>query len=108
MAKQVEREVRWLEQRCASLEGVQRFMFSAQLDSLDKAERLRRLARALVRSKWQHRCSDKVGGCMAVSASKLEELEDYLKELNPFGSTSKRVRTKMENWIKRGKQGKGT
>lgn len=33
---------------------------------------------SLIESSWEHRCSDQVGGCTAVSSSALEALEEAL------------------------------
>lgn len=50
-----------------------------RLASLRTALReLAEVAKDLVDSQWQHRCSDKIGGCTAVSDSKLVGLEDWL------------------------------
>lgn len=82
--RDVNREVRNLRYRVDSMYGIQRMMADVQWKSLRKAEEIRRLARDVVKSQWQHRCSDKIGGCTAVSDSKLEALAEALKGLRPF------------------------
>lgn len=39
------------------------------------------LLRRVASNQWEHRCSDKVGGCTAVSASTMADVEEFVKAL---------------------------
>lgn len=84
--ERIERDVRRLEARVASQEQTARFIVKVQIGQLAEAEKLRTLALDVVRSKWQHRCSDRVGGCVAVSESKLRLLATFVRQLTKFHS----------------------
>jgi hypothetical protein len=77
-------DVERLERRQDSLEGTLYWLMEARKASQRQAEKLRRLTAAVIKSRWQHRCSDRVGGCVAVSESKLTELREYMAKLKPF------------------------
>ena len=80
----IEKQVRDLERRLDRQEPVSRAIAWVQVKQIDKAEQLRKLAAAVVKSAWQHRCSDHIRGCTAVSDSKLDELAKFLEGLVPF------------------------
>ena len=89
MAKDLNAMVDALNHRVDDHEPIARFIARTQIEQLAKAEELRRAAVNLVRSKWWHKCSDGVGGCVAVSDSKLGKLETALKDLLPFHKGSR-------------------
>jgi hypothetical protein len=84
MSKSIKQQIRELDQRTKTQMHITRMIIEVQVERYAEAELLRLTARELVKSQWQHRCSDKVGGCTAVSQSKLEELEKALKGLRTF------------------------
>lgn len=90
-------EVKRLNEKTRSVLALQKFMYGVQVDRLDKAEALRAAAKRLVKSQWQHRCSNRVGGCTAVSQSALDEFEDALKACPKFHmpAKSKRAHEKL-------------
>lgn len=89
--KSVEQQVRDLEKRIANHEPVARFITRVQLDKLAKAEELRKLVLAVLRSQWQHRCSDNIGGCTAVSDSRLCDLQEFVGGLVCFHIPQKKM-----------------
>jgi hypothetical protein len=85
MATNIEKKIRDLEARISAQEPIARFIIRTQLEQLAQAEELRKRAKALVKSQWQHRCKkDRAGGCTAVSESALWGLEELLTGMLPF------------------------
>lgn len=80
----VKDEVRQLNQRVNSSRAIQRMILTVQIKELKEAEKIRRAAKELVKSSWRHNCSDGIGGCIAVSNSKLTALEFALRGVKPF------------------------
>lgn len=80
----VREQIAELNRRIDAALPVSRFILKVQLEQLAKAEQLRKLALALIASRWQHRCPDKVGGIVAVSESKLSDLRAFVKGLASF------------------------
>jgi hypothetical protein len=77
MATNIEKKIRDLEARISAQEPIARFIIRTQ--------ELRKRAKALVKSQWQHRCKkDRAGGCTAVSESALWGLEELLTGMLPF------------------------
>lgn len=78
--RQVEREVRAVEQRLRGIESVQVMMHRVQVESLKKAETLRKASLAVVNGKW-----GTVDGWTRVSAADLKVLTTALKAIGgPF------------------------
>lgn len=94
--KTVQQQVNELNSRVNAQMGTTRLILRVQMEQLAMAEKLRRAAKALVRSQWQHRCDDKGTGCTAVSESALTVLEDLLKGITSFHDPRKRVSAKLE------------
>lgn len=80
--KQVEREVRAVEQRLRGIESVQVMMHRVQVESLKQAEKLRKLANAVVTSEVKMA----VGGGRTANVGKkrLVALTTFLRDLEPF------------------------
>jgi hypothetical protein len=74
------------------LELVTRMLVRAQKDSLARAERLRKLALAVARSRRQNPGNFLAAGQVAISASKLAALEKLVAGLSPFHTPPKRTR----------------
>lgn len=53
----------------------------AAVNAYEPLKAVAEAARNLAESRWEHRCNDKVGGCTAVSASKLARLDASLAAL---------------------------
>jgi hypothetical protein len=100
---QIEAENKQLENRITGMEGVTRFTIRVQIDQLLKAEQLRKAVVATLKTRVRSKPDDVY---VLLDIGKVRELETFVKMLVPFTSTAKRVRTKMEQYIKQTKGAK--
>lgn len=83
--KNIEAEVRRLDERTKNAEALQKFLIGVQLGSLVKAERLRKLAVTATNGKPQS----------------LRELGAFVAELEPFTTMTKQIEKKALKYLKR-------
>jgi hypothetical protein len=88
-----------LERRLASLEGTQRFMLRVQIDTTEKAQRLRQLSMAVFMSRrtamteqLKRRYDWLPDGWIFVNERSLLKLGEFLKELKPFTADLKKLK----------------
>jgi hypothetical protein len=85
-------EVRELQQRTNGIEGVTKLMRSVQLDSLAKAERLRKLVIDAVGTKKMPAYEGQIG--VFIDMRKFNALQRFVKTLAPFHKAARKVRAR--------------